>query len=470
MKKIMTNIKTLAALLMAGAALTACSSEDNFMNEQPVNPTEPKTYTMTVQATKSTGDNMETRGLSLDGKTLNATWEQTEVVKVAQQDDSNNMIEVGELKVTQFTGNQATLTGKVTGVNAGKPLWFFLHHIDIDFTGQTGVLLSDENSIEKKYDHGLEGILNGNFTVDAEHNTISLGRALELPAQQAIVKFTLVDKADGTTPINASCLTISDVSSEGSQLVTSYDFSTMTPSYGNLAVTPASPTNVLYVALSRDGSFDCRLTATIADGNEYTYTKTSVTFTAGKYYEVKVKMARKTAAKATAEDLGKVIGGDGNIYVSKASAETAGTTAVAMIAYVGSDTDHATYKHGLAIALANESGDESGEMNWSTAKSTCEGKTAVTGAAWELPSVNQWKTMFNANGGNEESYSGLNEKLATAGGDGSKLMPYDTFWTSNENIAGTIVYSVDINGDGSTYFNNQADINSNNLVRAVLAF
>ena len=163
---------------------------------------------------------------------------------------------IGDDTLGAFTGNRATLTGTVTGVDAGKPLWFFLHHIDIDFTGQTGVLLSDENSIEKKYDHAVEGILNGNFTVDAEHSTISLGRDLELPAQQAIVKFTLVDE-DGNA-INAQSLTISDASSEGSELVTSYDYHTMTASYGDLTVTPASPTNMLYVALGRIGSFDCR--------------------------------------------------------------------------------------------------------------------------------------------------------------------------------------------------------------------
>ena len=340
------NILTMAVLLIASATVfTACSSDDEILNNQPVNPTEQKVYTMTIQATKGDNEAM-TRALSLDGKTLSATWEQAEVVKVAQQDGSNNMIEVGELKVTQFTGNQATLTGTLTGVDAGKPLWFFLHHIDIDFTGQTGVLLGDENSIEQKYEHGVEGILNGNFTVDAEHNTISLGRALALPAQQAIVKFTLVDKADGTTPINAYCLTISDVSSEGSQLVTSYDFSTMTPSYGNLTVTPASPTNVLYVALSRNGSFDCRLTATIADGNEYTYTKTSVTFTAGKYYEVKVEMARKTAllSAATTADCGKVVCAAGHLH----DAKTAVPSVCTAVGILGKVTETG---NGLILAL-----------------------------------------------------------------------------------------------------------------------
>jgi hypothetical protein len=51
-------------------AFTACSSSDDII-KQPVNPTEPKTYTMIVQATKPTGDDAATRGLSLsaDGKT-----------------------------------------------------------------------------------------------------------------------------------------------------------------------------------------------------------------------------------------------------------------------------------------------------------------------------------------------------------------------------------------------------------------
>ena len=62
-KNFMTSIKTLAALLMAGAAFAACSSsDDEILNEQPVNPTEPKTYTMTIQATKG-GDAATTRGL-----------------------------------------------------------------------------------------------------------------------------------------------------------------------------------------------------------------------------------------------------------------------------------------------------------------------------------------------------------------------------------------------------------------------
>ena len=53
MKKYFSNIFALAALLMAGAAFTACSSDDNSI-EQPANPVGEKTYTLTPAPSLST--------------------------------------------------------------------------------------------------------------------------------------------------------------------------------------------------------------------------------------------------------------------------------------------------------------------------------------------------------------------------------------------------------------------------------
>ena len=142
-----------------------------------------------------------------------------------------------------------------------------------------------------------------------------------------------------------------------------------------------------------------------------------------------MKETPKLMASATAEDVGKVIGADGVLYANVAEAETAGTTAVAMIAYVGSGTDHATYTHGLAIALADES-----SSDWSTAKSTCEGKSSVTNAAWMLPSQNQWKAMFKAFGDNEARCSGMNTAINTAGG--TALQNRSNYWSSTPNDGG----------------------------------
>ena len=134
----------------------------------------------------------------------------------------------------------------------------------------------------------------------------------------------------------------------------------------------------------------------------------------------------RVLALATTEDIGKIVGADGIFYDTKEDAEAAGTTAVAMIAYVGNETDNVFYKHGLAIALADES-----SSSWSTAKSTCDDKyfsLRVARASWMLPSQNQWKVMFKANGGNEDSYTGLNSAITTAGGTALQ----GVYWSSTE--------------------------------------
>ena len=132
-----------------------------------------------------------------------------------------------------------------------------------------------------------------------------------------------------------------------------------------------------------------------------------------------VKAVKKVVVPSLVVDpvVGQIIGSDGKNYDSNATLPD-GVTKVAVIAYVGNT-------HGLAIALADE-----GSMNWSTAKSTCEGKTAITGAKWCLPSQDQWKQMFKANGGNEGSYTGLNTTITTAGG--TTLQEVDAYWSSSE--------------------------------------
>ena len=96
----------------------------------------------------------------------------------------------------------------------------------------------------------------------------------------------------------------------------------------------------------------------------------SITFTAPASGNPQVDDAR-ALAEATTEDIGKIIGEDGKIYATKEAAEAAGITAVAMIAYVGNDAEtNSTYRHGLALALK----DVSGNITWcSQFSATCLG-------------------------------------------------------------------------------------------------
>ncbi|MBO4475799.1 MAG: hypothetical protein J5737_03655 [Bacteroidales bacterium] len=104
--------------------------------------------------------------------------------------------------------------------------------------------------------------------------------------------------------------------------------------------------------------------------------------------------ARRLLSQAVAEDLGKVAGQDGYIYDDAKAAAAGGTTAVAMIAYVGSGNDKVSCAHGLAIAL-KEDKDGTG-LSYEEALSFQ--RPTVAGADWRLPSTQDWQIMFKACG------------------------------------------------------------------------
>ena len=158
--------------------------------------------------------------------------------------------------------------------------------------------------------------------------------------------------------------------------------------------------------------------------------------------------------------MGKLICTDGHIH-SYGVNDGCTKARVAVIVYLGSDTYDATYKNGLAIALADEG---SVAMNWSTAKSTCEGKTAITGAKWCLPSQDQWKQMFKANGGDEARCFDLNKTITNTGG--TELSGY--YWSSTEETPNDIAYHVSLGGGNATWFCTKEYNGSQ--VRACLAF
>lgn len=204
MKKNIFNIKTLAALLMAGAAFTACSNEDDLIKEQPVNPTQK--YIMTVNATK--GDDATTRGLSLSGKTLSVKWAGTDQVAVFPEAWSRTPL--GTLTAAASETGTTTLSGDLTGsVAGGDNLHLLFPRAEWSYTGQKGILLSDENSIEKKYDYALADVEVAE--IDAEKITTTANA--NLASQQAIVKFILKNN-DGSADLAADKLTISAASNK----------------------------------------------------------------------------------------------------------------------------------------------------------------------------------------------------------------------------------------------------------------
>ena len=193
----------------------------------------------------------------------------------------------------------------------------------------------------------------------------------------------------------------------------------------------------------------------------------TVTMTAAQGYkfrkvEVKKGVASKLASEVTPDDIFKVIASDGMIYDNVDAAESAGTVAQGLIVYVGSATEHATYNHGLALALRDEN-----SYTWGGAKDACNAKntsTPIVGALWMLPSQGQWNTMFNAVGGDCK----LRDCFSSAGGN--NILKNGIYWSStgDSQMANYYMFTEDdwegAWGDVQPYYND------NHNVRACIVF
>lgn len=247
------------------------------------------------------------------------------------------------------------------------------------------------------------------------------------------------------------------------------------------------------------------------DGNLYTWTLNR--------YPMSVATATLSSV-----DIGKVLTSDGYIYASKAAAEAADKTAVAIIAYLGSagsvDQSSSTYK-GLAIALNDVDGVV---KEWSTidvacvssssyvataigykngiactntlttnSSGTCSGHTHAAASAcrsnmpaapttytsdWFLPSLGQWQlicqglaskkagspvtTAVTSNTNDTYKSSNLNSIIADAGGI---QLAGNRYWSSTEYDTGN-AWAMNFDTGSATNFGKKWTL----IVRAALAF
>ena len=416
------SIRTLGAAILCAAVLAACSSNDNIIEEQPATASsEPKTYTMTVQATKTAGDAAQTRGLSLDGKTLNVTWFEGEEVEVTQESKAApiNPTSIGTLKAKASSTGTTTLTGTLTGLEEGKVLRFWLHNRVFNYEGQTGVLLKSqgENSIEEKYDFAMMNYVVEDYTVSG--STVSVASPLFFESMQAIVKFTLMDESGNV--LNAKSLKIECKN----YLFEQMDFlnpTTNTHSSKALTITPATPTNVIYAAISHSTTKadDYTLTATTADGEEYIYTKTDVTFTAGKYYEVKVKMRQYVdlglSVKWATKNVGATSETECGLYF--AWGETTGYTADSGHSF---DLDNYAWYNATDKYKYTKYKHDDSSWDYTELQSADDAATQNWGGAWRMPTYAEWDELKeNCTAEWKENYkeSGISGMLFTSKKEG----------------------------------------------------
>jgi hypothetical protein len=267
-------MKKILSILMLATVMVACSHEEQ--PQLPEEPSAPKTYTMTIEATKGT----DTRALGLVDNRLDAAWKKGERVVIVALDPLSSVYhctQIGEL-TAQGDGPSTILSGELNEMPSDGWLNFIFPRYPIDYSGQKGTL----DDIAQRYDYSIQGGYDSSFTIIGEKITGSINSPFY--NNQAVIRFNLVK--DNDDPIIAKELTIHDSNNKLLQL--SY-FGT-DDIMGDIIISLDDPSSEIWAAICQYGSSSITLTATDVDNNNYTFTQDNVTWSQEQYYTVNVRM------------------------------------------------------------------------------------------------------------------------------------------------------------------------------------
>lgn len=328
-------MKTIKNLTIAALALliASCSKDNNEMSTLQL----AKTEGITITAQLAPKDGGTTRAVSDQGTYIKAEWAKNEHIAILYEVSSTKKVADAEITAVDGTTGVATITFTVDGSTANNTACTLVYPLSAAKNDNSGVkdyatLFSTQN-----------GALSANLDIRVGAGTIqtaspSLTVTTQPAAQYSIFKMTLKDIA-GTADKSASEFIVRNSSNN---IITT--------------VTPTSATNELYVALPALETGTYWFSATVSSQPYIAKATVSTATTAGNYYQSTVRMAT----------LGDLMDQDGKFYADAAAITTAGTTAIGVIAYLGSDVYTETIAngggHGLVLCLKNAGSD----VGWST--------------------------------------------------------------------------------------------------------
>lgn len=467
--KTKTIFKMLAAAMLMPTMLltTACSNnDDEIVNTE--NPTNTKGYALPV------------------------------TINVTRQGDATTRAAFDGSKLSFSTGDQLLVNGSYTGGNfAGVLTWQSEGKFSgviltqNEYSGTADDLLSSaDNAYATLLPAGYEsyGYLSiaeeGTCNADVDYHP---NKAFALTKAAAVEQFSYESAYSYSSGFALSpkraivSFSISGLAANKEVAVLFKDILSATTPVN--VTTDATGVATFASAMPHNASFNYY--SLTVDGNAITLPASKVV-EAGKIYNIS-RSAAPVLSAATTSDIGKVAGADGKIYSNVAAAKAAGTTACAIIAYVGSATGE-SQNHGLAIAMKNAAAGvsvkwsssnkdetltnfetvsqavttaQSGRSNSQTSGfddvsnypafyaalhntiTTSDGISADAPASgtsgWFLPSLYQWNMIVqglsgkttNLSSSDNDDYkaSNLNTKIEAVGGTG--LQP-SGYWSSTE--------------------------------------
>ena len=432
MKRIISICSVLASLLFIGA----CSNDDEQINNTSEKNADH--YVLVVNATKSNGE--LTRGLSLDGTTLNQKWNEGECVTVIKK-DGINWTEVGTLTATASSGSSTTLSGTLyTTPSINDELHLLFPRTTWSYTGQNGILYdaSSETTIEKNYDYAqaivyVTAIDGSNVTVKRKDGLGNFYDGAIFEKEQAIVKFTF------SVPVKS--VTIRSTSGELVQYYTLDTFGGLGfyPTNGELTITASTDQTVFYVAMRNNiGSKDIySFSATDASNHHYAGVK-SAKLINGNFYSASVSLSpvgihnnheyvdlglpSGTKWATMNVDASSIVGSGGYYAWGETSVKTT--------------YNWTTYLYGDNSSCTNL-GDISGSSTYDVAR-------IKWGGSWQIPTLADFEELKNNCTWTWTTISGVSGDKVTGGNGNSIFLPasggYFDFNSSNLQDGGTIGY------------------------------
>ena len=428
MKKIMTFL-SMIALAFVGTMMIGCSNKEFDIEkpEQPVESEDAITLTTTINFPDADTDTDKTKALDIDyvNKKLSKTfaigekmaliygWGDGLTRDISDPLTAEDITNGGKTAKFTFQVDSPKKTEDVTYVYPADMLGGSYPDYHIDYSRlntQDGTLASISSGLDL-----------ATFTGPWDGNELP---AANLTNEFAIIAYTLKN-ADGSVDLTSSItgMTINDGTN-------------------NYTVNRSATAGPIYVAIRPTNDATINYTATDGTTN-YTKTVDNKTYEAGSFYQIGLRMTPSSGATGHAlssSAVGEVVGTNGLAYaLADKNNLPPGVTAAGMVAYKDG-------VNGLVIALSNESN----IMKWPEAVSAVAAHTpAVTGHAWRMPSLSEWKQMFAAFGGSETSSTGLNTAITNAGGNTLDKIHY---WTSTgkEGIPANAYY-IGLSGSNVTY-------------------
>ena len=392
----MKKIFTMAALAFL---MTACSNyiDEPQAQQQPANSDGMITITAKLAPKSEVGTRAVTPGTDSNGKDIiKVKWAVDEHLAILYEVNSTKYEADARISYVDANTGIATIEFGVQAGTADDTPCTIVYPLAAAKDDHSGV--KDAATLLAAQD----GTLKDDLDVRVGAGTIitttpNLIVTTQPVAQFAIFKLTLKD-IDGSADISATSVAISDQTGT---------VTTFTPASGY--------DKEMYVALPITAT-TLKFLVTGSDSKKYFNMASGFTLGAN-YYQSTIKLAT----------IGNVIASNGKCYKNKA-ATPGGNTAVAMIAYLGNESD---CSNGLAAAMEDTKSDYSfaTEMKLSEANAACSDMNTslpITGGTWRLPSVKDFQYMIISCGsgqpysdptkGMKKNFQALADMFGAAGG------------------------------------------------------